>query len=118
MNLAASLQSILNDMDDAEGVALVGVDGIIVNEVKRSPGIDLGTLAAEYCGLWREMDRVSGGLSDGSTEECSIASEGRTLLFRRVTPEYFLALSMGRNANAGKGRFLLRYAAPQLAREL
>lgn len=118
MSLAASLQSILNDMEGAEGIALIGVDGIIVNEVKRSPDVDLNTVAAEYCGLWREMDRVSGGLSFGSTEECSISSEGHTLLFRRVTPEYFLALSMGRDGNAGKGRFLLRYAAPQLARDL
>lgn len=118
MSLMTSLQSILDGVDQAEGVALVGLDGIIVNEVKRSSAIDLSTVAAEYCGLWREMDRVSGGLSLGPTEECLIAHETRTLLFRRVTPEYFLALSIGREGNAGKGRFLLRYAAPQLAKEL
>lgn len=118
MSLAASLRSILDGVEDAEGIALVGVDGIVVNEVKRSPDVDLGTLAAEYCGLWREMDRVSGGLSFGPTQECSISSDTRTLLFHRVTAEYFLALAMARDGNAGKGRFLLRYLAPQVARDL
>ncbi|MEW6682200.1 MAG: hypothetical protein AB1451_04650 [Nitrospirota bacterium] len=118
MSLVMSLQSILDGVEEAEGIALVGLDGIVVNEVKRSPQIDLSTVAAEYCGLWREMDRVSGGLSSGPTEECLIANETRTLVFRRVTPEYFLALAIGREGNTGKGRFLLRYAAPQLAKEL
>lgn len=118
MSLVTSLQSILDGVDEAEGIALVGLDGIIVNEVKRSPTIDLSAVAAEYCGLWREMDRVSGGLSHGPTEECLIANDTRTLVFRRVTPEYFLALSVAREGNTGKGRFLLRYAAPQLAKEL
>ena len=118
MNLTMSLQSILDGLDDAEGVALVGLDGIVVNEAKRSPQIDLSAVAAEYCGLWREMDRVSGGLSLGPTEECLIAHETRTLVFRRVTPDYFLALAIGRDGNTGKGRFLLRYAAPRLVKEL
>ncbi len=118
MSLVMSLQSILDGVPEAEGIALVGLDGIIVNEVKRSATIDLSTVAAEYCGLWREMDRVSGGLSLGPTEECLIANDTRTLLFRRVTAEYFLALALGREGNTGKGRFLLRYAAPQLAKDL
>jgi predicted regulator of Ras-like GTPase activity (Roadblock/LC7/MglB family) len=118
MSLVTSLQSILDGLEEAEGIALVGVDGIIVNEVKRSPDIDLQAMAAEYCGLWREMDRVSGGLSHGPTQECMIANDARTLVFRRVTPEYFLALSVARDGNTGKGRFLLRYAALQLAKDL
>jgi predicted regulator of Ras-like GTPase activity (Roadblock/LC7/MglB family) len=118
MSLVTSLQSILDGLEEAEGIALVGLDGIVVNEVKRAPDIDLSTVAAEYCGLWREMDRVSGGLSFGPTQECVIANDTRTLVFRRVTPEYFLALAVTRDGNTGKGRFLLRYAAPQLAKEL
>ncbi len=118
MSLATSLQSILDGLEEAEGIALVGVDGIIVNEAKRSSDIDLNAVAAEYCGLWREMDRVSGGLALGPTQECVIANDARTLVFRRVTPDYFLALAVARDGNTGKGRFLLRYAAPQLAKEL
>ncbi len=118
MSLATSLQMILDGVEDAEGVALIGVDGIIVDEAKRSPHLDLHSLAAEYCNVWREMDRVSGGLSLGTTQECSIASDTRTLIFRRVTPEYFLAMALGCDGNTGRGRFFLRYNAPQVAKEL
>lgn len=118
MSLSASLQTILDGVEDAEGVALVGLDGIIVDEAKRSSDLDLHSVAAEYCNLWREMNRVSGGLSYGATEECSIAHETRTFLFRRVTTEYFLAMALGRDGNTGKGRFFLRYTAPQVAEQL
>ncbi len=118
MSLTAALQAILDGVADAEGVALVGMDGIIVEEIKRSPGLDLHTLAAEYCSLWRDMNRVSGGLSLGTTQECVIANDARTLLLRRVTPDYFLALALSRDGNAGRGRFFLRYNAPQVAKDL
>lgn len=118
MSLTASLQAILDSVADGEGVALVGMDGIIVEEIKRSPGLDLHVLAAEYCGLWRDMNRVSGGLSLGETQECVIANDARTLLLRRVTPDYFLALALSRDGNAGRGRFFLRYNAPQVAKDL
>jgi predicted regulator of Ras-like GTPase activity (Roadblock/LC7/MglB family) len=118
MSLMAALQAILDGAADAEGVALVGMDGIIVEEIKRSPGLDLHVLAAEYCGLWRDMNRVSGGLSLGTTQECVIANEARTLLLRRVTPDYFLALALSRDGNAGRGRFFLRSNAPQVAKDL
>ena len=118
MSLTASLQIILDGVEDAEGVALVGMDGIIVDEAKRLSTLDLHSLAAEYCNLWREMDRVSGGLSLGATQECSIASDARVLLFRRVTPEYFLAMALAGDGNTGRGRFFLRYNASQVAKEL
>ena len=47
MSLTASLQIILDGVEDAEGVALVGMDGIIVDEAKRLPTLDLHSLAAE-----------------------------------------------------------------------
>lgn len=118
MSLAASLQTLLDGVEDAEGVALIGTDGIVVDEAKRTSSIDWGLVAAEYCSLWRDMDRVSGGLSFGATQECAIFSETRTLLFRRVTPEYFLVMAFSREGNTGKGRFLLRYTAPHVAKEL
>lgn len=118
MSLAASLQMILDGVEDAEGVALIGLDGIVVDEAKRSPTLDLQSLAAEYCNVWREMDRVSGGLSLGTTQECSISSDARTLIFRRVTPEYFLAMALACDGNTGRGRFFLRYHAPHVAKEL
>ncbi|MEO5656804.1 MAG: hypothetical protein ABIO65_01885 [Nitrospiria bacterium] len=118
MSLSASLQNLLDGVEDAEGVALIGVDGIVVDEAKRTSAVDWQLVAAEYCSLWREMDRVSGSLSFGSTQECPIFSDSRTLLFRRVTPQYFLVMAFAREGNTGKGRFLLRYSVPQLAKEL
>jgi len=118
MSLATSLQRILDGVDDAEGVALIGMDGIVVDEVKRSSELDLHSVAAEYCGMWRELDRVSGSLALGGTRECMIASETRTFLFRKVTADYFLAMALTSDGNTGKGRFSLRYNAPSVAKEL
>lgn len=118
MSLATSLQLILDGVDDAEGVALIGMDGIVVDEAKRSSGLDLHSVAAEYSGVWRELDRVADSLALGTTQECMVASEMRTLLFRKVTADYFLALALTSDGNTGKGRFSLRYNAPSVAKEL
>jgi hypothetical protein len=41
-----------------------------------------------------------------------------TTLIRIVNESYFVALTLGPGGNVGKGRFLLRAAAPQFANEL
>ena len=48
-----------------------------------------------------------------------VRSPGDGLLFLRVvSPEYFVAVALSPEGNLGKARFLLRLAAPRLAKEL
>jgi predicted regulator of Ras-like GTPase activity (Roadblock/LC7/MglB family) len=100
----------------------MGVDGIPVTayevEGVADDGVDVSSLLIEYSSLISQVQRSAQMFAAGGLEELSITSERLTMIIRPVTGEYFLALAMRSNANFGKGRYLLRIHAPQLATEL
>ena len=118
MSLAESLQRVVQDLNEAAGVAIVGMDGIIVEEQKRDPRIDLQTLGAEFSGLFKSAGKLTESLEFGEVSELMTSAERSVVILRRVTAEYFLILVIRPDGNLGKARFLLRRAGLQLKTEL
>ena len=54
----------------------------------------------------------------GGPREIAIQSDKVTTIIRILNEEYFLALTLTPDGNFGKGRFLMRTAAPKLLEQL
>ncbi|MCI0528579.1 MAG: hypothetical protein L0Y56_14165, partial [Nitrospira sp.] len=75
MSFVESLRKITNNLEEALGVALVGMDGIVVEEHRRDTLLDLSALAAEFSAVLRQIEEVSESLHFGQAHELCVLSE-------------------------------------------
>lgn len=66
----------------------------------------------------KAIQRASEMLEAGATREVAFKSDRIVTLIRVLNDNYFMALTLQPDGNFGKGRFLLRLAAPKLIEEL
>lgn len=102
------LQRIVDETAGAVGAVLMGYDGIPVDQHFLPDGdLDLQMVAVEYSNVLKEIRKTAELLKLGDTEEVSIKTERYMIVIRMVTEEYFVALTLRRDGNFGKGRYLL-----------
>ena len=102
------------------GVAalIMANDGIAIAEyVKPGQSLDIQTMGVEYTSILNEIKKASEALQAGKLEELTVCSESLTLIVRVITDEYFVAVVLNSKGNYGKGRYLIRLAAPKLVEE-
>ena len=115
MSFRTTLKDIVETTEGGLAAVLMGFDGIAIEEyLKEDPGYDLQLLAVEYATLLKEIRRTVELLRTGSLEEVSITTELARTIVRPVGQDFFLALVLRCDGNFGKGRYLLRVAAPRL----
>ncbi|MGA2193194.1 MAG: roadblock/LC7 domain-containing protein [Nitrospirota bacterium] len=112
------LKGVTEEVKGGRGAVVVGMDGIIVDEYVKTPGMDLQSIGAEYGNILKGVQRASISLNMGGAKEMAVMADSCGLVLRKINEEYFLALLMSPNANLGKGRFALRMAANKLEKEL
>jgi predicted regulator of Ras-like GTPase activity (Roadblock/LC7/MglB family) len=119
------LEHVLKETPGAVGVTLMGFDGIAIDSREADdPGsVSLQTAAVELGAIASQLKGVAESLGAGDVREVTVhlsngAGAGLVTVLRPVTAEYFVALSLLPDGNTGKGRYLLRVAAPKLAAEL
>ncbi len=118
MALTEVLQGITRELGDLMGIAVVGVDGIVVEEYKTGQNIDLQSIGAEYSTIIKEIGKASSSLSLGKMKEISVTTDKATVLMGQINAEYFLIMFIKPEGNFGKGRFLLRRELQRLEKEL
>jgi len=116
-------QAVLKDVVEATdgGVASVvmDLDGIALESyAKPDAPLDIMTVGIEVSVVLRSARQAATALGAGEATEVAIMTERMTTLVRLITPQYFMALSLGPGGNVGKGRYLLRTRAPELVGEL
>ena len=112
------LQGLISRVEEVQGAAMIGVDGIPIAEIPVSPGIDLERIAAECTSLIKSAVATGRALGQGMPQELMLrCQEGQTLL-RAVTPEYYLCLVMHPLASTGRARYELQKACHRLEGEL
>lgn len=109
-------------MDRTEGAnagLLMDFEGIPVESYTREESAcDVEVVGAEASVIVKAILRTGEMLDVGEMRELSFQSEQMTTLIRIINGSYFLTLTLGPEGNIGKGRFLMRVAAPALAQEL
>lgn len=118
------LEQICDALDGTVAATVMGVDGLPVESISRAPkngqsnGVEVDALLVEYSSLLDQIHRSAQVFAAGGLQEMSICSERLTAIFRLVTPDYFIAVALSPESNAGKARYILRKHAPALVAEL
>lgn len=96
---------------DAEGIAVetYALDG--------AP-LDINTVGIEFGVVLGSIKRAAESLEAGAAHEVAIGTDKMITLIRTLGDSYFLAIAMRPEGNIGKGRYLMRTAAPKLLAEL
>lgn len=108
-----TLKEVVDGADGARAALLMGFDGLAVEQYSQD-GFDIETMGAEFSVVLNDARKASLSLEAGQTSEVSFRTEKLIALVRMLNDEYFLALAFSPGGNVGKGRFLLRLAAPRL----
>ncbi len=110
-----ALREVVDGTDGGVAGLLMGYDGIPVDSFTRDDAeLDVQTVGMELSGALKEIRRASEQLDAGGAREVAIQAEKLLTIVRMLNNEYFVALAMKPDGNYGKGRFLLRLAAPKL----
>lgn len=113
------LQGIVQQSGGGIGAVLMGYDGIAIDQyLEPVEGFDFQLLAVEYANVLKEIKKTVEILDTGRMEEVSIKTERFFVIIRSLTEEYFLALTLDRKGNFGKGRYLMMRDAPKLKEAL
>ena len=114
-----SLEAILERTEGALGAFIMGTDGILVEKSVKDEAAEanLDVAAATFTLLVRNAQRAGADVGVGSLREMVVGYENTCFLMRLVTHEYFFVLAMREDGILGRGRFELRKAELELAKE-
>lgn len=114
-----ALKSIVDGTDGGIAGLLMDFEGIPVESYSREGAtFDIESVGAEVSVVVKAIQRASEMLEAGDTREVAFKSDKLVTIIRVINNTYFAALALEPEGNFGKGRYLLRIAAPKLAEEL
>ena len=114
-----ALRSVVDGTDGVLAGLLMDFEGIPVETYARgNPGFDIESVGAEVSVVVKAIQRASEMLEAGATREVAFRSDKLVTLIRVINETYFVAVALSPEGNLGKGRYLLRVAAPKIAEEL
>ena len=113
------LETIIERTEGSLGALIMGTDGIAVEKVLAEAGkeANLDIAAAEFTSLVRGAQRAGNDLGLGNLRELVISLDDSIILMRLLSRDYFVVLALNPEGNLGRGRFELRKAELQLAKE-
>ena len=111
------LAGILERVDGALAVSLIGLDGIAIEAIKNAD-VPLDVLGAEFGGFIRSIRLSNTDLNTGEVLQFSLVTERYVTFLSAVTSEYFVLLVMRPDGNYGRARYELARAKHLLRDEL
>jgi predicted regulator of Ras-like GTPase activity (Roadblock/LC7/MglB family) len=119
MSFTSALRSIVDESGGGIGAALMGSDGIAIDQVEASaPAVSLGgeggladeiaALGVEFGRILEEARKAADSLNGGAVEEACLRMARFWVLLRSVDAETFLVVVLAPDGNLGKARFLMR----------
>jgi predicted regulator of Ras-like GTPase activity (Roadblock/LC7/MglB family) len=113
-----AIRDVVEGTDGGIAGILMDFEGIAVDSYVKGDTLDINAVGAEYSVILKSILRATESLEAGGAREIAIQSDKVTTLIRILTDEYFLALTLTPDGNFGKGRYLMRTAAPKLIEQL
>jgi predicted regulator of Ras-like GTPase activity (Roadblock/LC7/MglB family) len=114
-----ALREIVEGTEGGVAGLIMDSEGISVDMYARNDApFDITTVGIEFGVVLGSIKRAAESLEAGKAHEVAIGTEKMTTLIRTLGDTYFLALAIRPDGNLGKGRYLMRTAAPKLLAEL
>jgi predicted regulator of Ras-like GTPase activity (Roadblock/LC7/MglB family) len=119
MSFTSALRSIVDGCGGGVGAALMGSDGIAIEQVEARAlpadfaqeggvGDELAALGVEFGRILDEARKAADSLGGGAVEEACLRMARFWVLLRSVDAETFLVVVLAPEGNLGKARFLMR----------
>ena len=124
MSFAVLLREIVDGCDGGIGAALMGIDGIPIEQVMNSNappsplGEDIATAGTEFGRILEEIRKAADAVAGGAVQEATIVLSRVVLVLRSVDEDSFLVLAIAPDGNLGKARYLIRRLLPALRQAL
>ncbi|WP_020676412.1 roadblock/LC7 domain-containing protein [Geopsychrobacter electrodiphilus] len=113
------LEKMVKDTPGGVGIVLMGYDGIAIDQFFLDVGdVDLQLVAIEYSNVVKEIHHTAEILGTGTLQEVTIKTGRFYVIIHALTDEYFVALTIRREGNLGKGRYIVLRDAPALNQAL
>lgn len=114
-----ALREIVDKTEGGVAGVIMDSEGIAVESYARDGApFDINVIGIEFGVVLGSIRRAAESLEAGRASEVAIGTDKLLTLIRTLGESYFLALAMKPDGNVGKGRFLMRTAAPKLMIEL
>jgi predicted regulator of Ras-like GTPase activity (Roadblock/LC7/MglB family) len=114
-----ALREIVDKVEGGVAGLIMDSEGIAVDSYARADApFDINVVGIEFGVVLGSIKRAAESLEAGKAHEVAIGTDKMITLIRTLGDTYFLALTMKPDGNLGKGRFLMRTAAPKLLAEL
>jgi predicted regulator of Ras-like GTPase activity (Roadblock/LC7/MglB family) len=114
-----ALREIVDKTEGGVAGVIMDSEGIAVESYARDGApFDINVIGIEFGVVLGSIRRAAESLEAGRASEVAIGTDKLLTLIRTLGESYFLALAMKPDGNVGKGRFLMRTAAPKLMTEL
>ena len=114
-----ALREIVDKVEGGVAGLIMDSEGIAVDSYARDgAAFDINVVGIEFGVVLGSIKRAAESLEAGKANEVAIGTDKMITLIRTLGDTYFLALTLKPDGNLGKGRFLMRTAAPKLIAEL
>lgn len=112
MSFAPILREIVEGCGGGVAAALMGNDGIPIEEVSRAGELPMAagieTAGTEFGRILDEIRKASDAIGGGTVGETTVSLSQVTLIFRIVDDDTFLVVALEPSGNLGKARYLMR----------
>jgi len=113
------MQKVVESVEHSLACCLIGFHGIGVGAyVKPDAELDIELMGAELSGLLSQLRHSATVRETGEPDEFFYSSEKCRMIFRVVTPDYFIALALGSEGLTGKARHKLKILSSGIKDEL
>jgi predicted regulator of Ras-like GTPase activity (Roadblock/LC7/MglB family) len=114
-----ALREIVDKTEGGVAGLIMDSEGIAVESYTREGApFDITTIGIEFGVVLGSIKRAAESLEAGRAHEVAIGTDRVVTLIRTLGESYFLAVAVRPDGNLGKGRYLMRTAAPKLLAEL
>jgi predicted regulator of Ras-like GTPase activity (Roadblock/LC7/MglB family) len=113
MDFKAALQEMVSNVDGSIGAGLVGLDGLVIDQVSVKADFDITVAGAEYATIIKNALKASQNFGLGKTSEIMISTEKASMIMMTVGSDYFATLALGLDGNLGRGRLELKKQIPK-----
>ena len=118
MDFKKILQETVSNVEGSIGAGLVGMDGIVIDQVSNTDTFDINAVGAEYSSIIKNAMRASSNFGLGNTAEILITTDKASMIMMMVGQSYFVSLAINLDGNLGRGRLELKKAIPKFEKEL
>jgi predicted regulator of Ras-like GTPase activity (Roadblock/LC7/MglB family) len=118
MDFKSLLQKIVENVDGAIGAAVIGEDGIAIDQFSSKTEFDITAAGAEYSTIISSARKASASFGLGKTTEVLISTEKATMIMMVLGTSYFVTLALSLDGNLGRGRLELKKSISELEKLL